>query len=295
MKHHLPLTAAVMTAALMLGGAGTANAAAYTFSHLHASDTTEVNGQLSVEVTEYSSNAVSFTFYNNTGWAAPAAKTSEYEAAEEVPAEYAEASASLAKADDSSIAAATEMVSPDLTYTSELEASRISREGQNSSITDIYLAGTEGLLVLPGKITDQSAGVSFSTGADPMNLPGGKPYDFVATVGADSNAPVKANGVDAAKEYVTWTFALASGTTYKDVISALDSGTMRIGLLVPGATGGSASFLNNYGGSTLQVSAVPLPASLWLMFGALGGLGFISRRGRRRNGTSAVSAISCAG
>lgn len=286
MTRYLPRTAAVLTASLMLAGAGAANAATYTFSHLHASDTTEVNRQLSVDVTEYGSNAVSFTFYNNTGLTAPGTKDLDYVSSEKIAAEYVEASASIAKAED-----AEDSDSSNSKYTSELEGSGISKEGQNSSITDIYLAGTEGLLVLPGKITDQSAGVSFGIGADPKNLPGGKPYDFVATVGADSNAPVKPNGVDAAKEYVTWTFALASGTTYKDVIGALNSGTMRIGLLVPGATGGSASFLNNYGGS----AAVPLPASLWLMFGALGGLGFISRRGRRTKGRSDVSAISCAG
>jgi hypothetical protein len=257
LNKHLPLTAAVLTASLMLGGAGAASAATYTFSQLHSGGEAEANGQLSVDVTEYGRNAVSFTFYNDTGLTAPTAKTSD-------------------KSDSTKVSSS-------------------GKEGKNSSITDIYLAGTEGLLVLPGKITGESAGVSFSTGAKPENLPGGKPYDFVATAGADSDPPVYPNGVDAAKEYVTWTFALESGTTYKDVINSLDAGKMRIGLLVPGATGGSASFLNNYGGSNQQASAVPLPASLWLMLGALGGLGFLSRRGRRGDGNSAVSATSSAG
>jgi len=258
-------------------------------------------------VTEYGSNAVSFTFYNDTGLTAPTEKTSDNSDSTKVSGEYIEADASIVKAeyssgsessfksDDSYSSTSEYSDSSKSEYGSDLEGSSSGKEGQNSSITDIYLAGTEGLLVLPGKITAESAGVSFSTGANPENLPGGKPYDFVASAGADSDAPVYPNGVNAAKEYVTWTFALESGTTYKDVINSLDTGEMRIGLLVPGATGGSASFLNNFGGSNPQASAVPLPASLWLMFGALGGLGFLSRRGRRGDGNSAVSATSSAG
>ncbi len=293
MNKHLPLTAAVLTASLMLGGAGAASAATYTFSQLHSGGEAEANGQLSVDVTEYGSNAVSFTFYNDTGLTAPTAKTSGNSDSTKVSGEYIEADVSIAKAEYSS--ESDDSYSSKSEYGSDSKGSSSGREGQNSSIAGIYLDGTEGLLVLPGKITGESAGVSFSTGAKPENLPGGKPYDFVATAGADSDAPVYPNGVNAAKEYVTWTFALESGTTYKDVINSLDAGKMRIGLLVPGATGGSASFLNNFGGSNQQASAVPLPASLWLMFGALGGLGFLSRRGRRGDGNSAVSATSSAG
>jgi hypothetical protein len=156
--------------------------------------------------------------------------------------------------------------------------------GQQSSITDIYFSGTSGLLVVPGEITDQTDGVSFSTGATPPNLPGGKDYDFSASVGADSNPPTQPNGVNAADEYVTWTFALASGMTFQDVISALDSGALQIGLHVQGyADGSSESFLYGCSGGSGcgQAPAIPLPASIWLMFGALGSLAFLSRRGRR--------------
>lgn len=159
--------------------------------------------------------------------------------------------------------------------------------GEPSSITDVYLTGTGDLLVLPGSITDQSAGVSYDTGANPANLPVGSQYDFYATVGADSNPPTKPNGVDKAGEYVTWTFSLANGMTYQDVISAIDSGTLQIGMLVPGSSGGSSSFLNSCAlesclGPSPSAQAVPLPASFWLMCGALGGLGVLSRRGGPR-------------
>lgn len=155
--------------------------------------------------------------------------------------------------------------------------------GQSSSITDIYLTGTGGLLVLPGEITAQSPGVSYSIGASPPNLPVGTVYDFYATIGADSNPPVRPNGIDVVGEYVTWSFTMASGITYENVISAIDAGVLRFGLLVPGYSGGSSSFINSCGLGGCQTAAVPLPASLWLMFGALGGLGLLARRGKRLN------------
>ena len=157
-----------------------------------------------------------------------------------------------------------------------------------SSITDVYLTGTKGLLDLPGKITSQSSGVSFSIGAKPANLPVGKPYDFYATAGASSNAPVVKNGVNAPGEYVSWTFALQSGATYEDVTTAIDSGTLRIGVFAPGSSGGSSSFINScgMGASCGKTPAVPLPASLWLMVGALGSLAFAGRRGRKAQLTS---------
>lgn len=267
------LAAAAFTAVALLADGGAAQAASYSFSHLHSGGETTPSDQLSMEVIDNGDDTVSFTFYNSSEIASIESASS----LETIAAETAVVSDGL------SIEAAGQ--------TSDAEAlSFYSKDGTQSSVTGIYLAGTDGLLVLPGKITEQSEGVSFSTGANPSNLPGGTAVDFQATVGADSNPPVKPSGINASKEYVTWTFALESGVTYKDVVSALDSGEMRVGLLVPGASGGSSSFLNNYGGS----AAVPLPASVWLMFGALGGIGYISRRGRR-GGNAAVREIASPG
>lgn len=168
--------------------------------------------------------------------------------------------------------------------TSGESGSGSSGEGTSTkgTLTDIYVTGTDGLLVLPGTITAQSPGVSFSIGASPPNLPVGPVYDFYATAGADSNAPVMKNGVSGAGEYVSWTFALQSGASYQDVTNALNAGTLRIGALVPGTSGGSSSFINScgMGASCSQTPTVPLPASLWLMVGALGSLGWVARRGR---------------
>jgi hypothetical protein len=171
--------------------------------------------------------------------------------------------------------------------------------GETSSITDIYVTGTDGLLLTPGEITDQSAGVNFSVGADPADLPVGASYDFYATAGADSNPPIWENGIDQAGEYLTWTFALESGATYDDVITAINAGGLSIGLRAPGYSGGSASFINTCsitGCSTspsINTAAVPLPASLWLLLGAMGGLALLSRWVRRRDGTAGVSALRC--
>ncbi|MCA3575526.1 MAG: VPLPA-CTERM sorting domain-containing protein [Aestuariivirga sp.] len=168
--------------------------------------------------------------------------------------------------------------------------------GEKSSITDIYLTGTGGVLEVPGKITDQSKGVNFSSGASPPNLPVGTKYDFVATASADSNPPVYENGVNASGEYVTWTFALAKGATYDDVIKSMDSGTLRVGAFAPGSSGGSSSFINGASmGRSGDVTAVPLPAALWLMIGALGSLVLMSRRGGvRRQYIDLMSASSWA-
>jgi hypothetical protein len=257
MNRFLSSTAAVIAASMLLGGIGSADAATYSFSQINSDGKTTTSDPLSVVVTESGSDAVSFTFYNDVGTKTSISDDSAYTSSQIKSAETIESSEQLVTADSA----------VDVKFYDDL--------GQNSSITDIYLSGTGGLLNLPGKITDQSEGVSFSTGADPRNLPGGKSYDFIASVGADSNPPVRPNGVNAANEYVTWTFSLASGVTYKDVISAIDAGKLQIGLHVPGSSGGSSSFINN-----VQTPSVPLPASLWLMFGALGGLACLSRRGR---------------
>ena len=168
--------------------------------------------------------------------------------------------------------------------------------GDKSSITDIYLTGTGGLLEVPGKITDQSKGVDFSAEASSPNLPVGEKYDFIATTSSGSTAPTYENGVNSADEYVTWTFALADGATYEDVIKAIDSGTMRVGAFAPGTSGGSSSFTT---GTSVErsgdVTAVPLPAALWLMIGALGSLVLLSGRGGlRRQYIDLMSASSWA-
>jgi hypothetical protein len=279
------VTAAVFTASMLAAGAGTASAETLTFTDLQSTGEAALEDQASVEAASSESKALEAEAY----------KVSEFESYKE--AEYDEKSGGDDKLGPGTFAnddtytftqlhgdgfkEVNDQLGMNVTASGKdaVSFTFFNNVGDSSSITDVYLAGTDGLLILPGKITEQSPGVSYSIGADPRNLPGGKPFEFVASIGADSNPPVQPNGVSTAKEYVTWTFALASGVTYDSVIKALDAGSLRVGLLVPGMSGGSASFINTCGlQSCSQAPSVPLPASLWLMFGAMGGLAAISRR-----------------
>ena len=66
-----------------------------------------------------------------------------------------------------------------------------------SSITDVYFDWTSSTYALSqGVLTDSGAGVSFSWGASPPNLPGGKGIGFSADLAADSNNPTQPMGVN---------------------------------------------------------------------------------------------------
>lgn len=148
-----------------------------------------------------------------------------------------------------------------------------------SSITDVYF--DDGTLLNLATISS-SAGVSYSQGAAPPNLPGanGASPAFQVTAGflADSDAPVSHNGVSNG-EWLNIDFTLKGGKTYQDTLDALalpnggGTGDLRIGVHVQGYAGGaSESFINN-------VTPVPEPASLGMMFG---GAALVLAASRRR-------------
>lgn len=94
----------------------------------------------------------------------------------------------------------------------------------------------------------EGPGVSFSFGSSPPNLPGWDRVDpvFEASEGfsADSDPPVQPDGVNPG-EYLTIAFVLQGGVTFSDVVDALFSGDLRIGIHVQGyVSGGSESFVN---------------------------------------------------
>jgi hypothetical protein len=116
------------------------------------------------------------------------------------------------------------------------------------SITDVYWAwsgAAPSLSTSGASIADSGAGVSFSFGASPSDLPGGNTVGFSADLGADSNSPTQPNGVNPG-EWVRFTF----NGTFAALSAALTAGTFDVGIHVQG-------FSN--GGSEAFVSTAPVP------------------------------------
>jgi hypothetical protein len=136
----------------------------------------------------------------------------------------------------------------------------------SSSITDIYFDGA----VLAGisSIT-QSAGVDFTAGANPTNLPGANILSpaFVADFGADSNPPPSFNGVNnSLDEWVAIVMDTTYGKTFTDVLDALRMENLRVGVhLQTLPDGSSESAVNN------PDSPIPEPSIIGLL--GLAGLG----------------------
>jgi hypothetical protein len=126
--------------------------------------------------------------------------------------------------------------------------------GIASSITDIYF--DDGRYLGQASIV-QSPGVNFSAGATPPNLPAGNTIKFSTSFSADSNPPVVANGINDKSESLTIIFTLVNGKTTADVINALTSGEMRVGLHVQS--------IGNNGLSESYVTNVPEPSLVLLL------------------------------
>jgi hypothetical protein len=144
--------------------------------------------------------------------------------------------------------------------------------GIASNIAEVYiddgLLGPSVVVNSLGGFTDFSGG-----GATPSDLPGGNTVGFSATASfsADVNPGPPANGVNASNDILGLILGLGSFADFDAVIAAVNDGSLRFGLHVRsiGIAGESDSY----------VSAVPVPAAVWLMgTGLVGLIGF----GRRR-------------
>lgn len=146
--------------------------------------------------------------------------------------------------------------------------------GTQPTITNIYFEDSLDLLSSPSIITFTAVApdnaVSYSVAADGGNLPAGQNVGFDSDYLFQTNPPPSKNGLDPGESL---TVAFQSLETYSDLLGAINSGDLRIGLHVQeiGTRGASASFVN--------VQAVPEPGGA-LLLGAVGVILLVRRRRR---------------
>ena len=139
------------------------------------------------------------------------------------------------------------------------------------SAAQVFFDDALGLLASLVSVIDGS-GVNFEAGGSPADLPGGTTIGFTADHHASATSPAPRRGVNPG-ESVRIVFSLAVGTTLGDVLAALGSGELRVGVHAIGfADRGSRSFVSAPG-------PVPEPGALGLL-GVAGLLAF-ARRHRR--------------
>lgn len=133
-------------------------------------------------------------------------------------------------------------------------------------IAQIYFSGS-GFLNYGSYSFTQSSGVSFASGSNPPNLPGGNGISFSASQSFGADVPAPKNGIGSG-ESLGITFSLLDNTSYQTALNAVSSGSLRVGMhVISLPQGASASF----------VSAVPEPATYAMLLAGLGVIGTVAR------------------
>jgi hypothetical protein len=154
--------------------------------------------------------------------------------------------------------------------------------GAASSITGIYFDDDAGVLASIKSLTE-SSGVDFSTGGSPPDLPSGTNIGFSSQFRATANPPPSSNGISTSAEYLTIKFDLAGGKAFGDVLAALESQSIRIGLHVQALPDGKS---DSYVTKPPTV-VVPSPNAAFLGLIGLALLGF--QRGKHQYGRAEES------
>lgn len=135
------------------------------------------------------------------------------------------------------------------------------------SVGGIYF--DQGLLSLFSGIgIDSQTGASFGVGGAPPVLPGGDEVSPPFSVSFFATAPgAPDSGLDVASDYVSILATFAGSATFGQVVSALNAGTLRVGLHVtPGGT---------------YVNAIPEPGTWAMLLAGLLAVGVVARRRMR--------------
>ena len=136
-------------------------------------------------------------------------------------------------------------------------------DGEPSFVAGVYFEDEADVLDDLASVQDGS-GVDFQEGGAPPDLPSGTVEGFDADWAVTARPPAHSNGAQPG-ESVTIVFELESGVSFDDLIDAMESGDLRVGVHAPA--------FDNRGNKSFLASAeavVPEPGALALLLAGLG-------------------------
>jgi hypothetical protein len=136
-------------------------------------------------------------------------------------------------------------------------------DGEPSFVAGVYFEDEADVLDELASVLDGS-GVDFQEGGSPPDLPSGTVEGFDADWAVTARPPSHSNGARPG-ESVTIVFELESGVSFDDLIDAMESGELRVGVHAPA--------FDNRGNKSFLASAeavVPEPSALAMLLAGLG-------------------------